>query len=368
MKVLQYLPSLGYGGVERVVLNYAHALKVRGYTFDYITHGGVEDFHDEIAESGSRIFYLPPMHEVGPRRYRANLAKAHPESYEIVHVHTGHLTGVYGGMVRLLGQRSIVAHAHATRSVNPHHSAAMPVLRRLAVANSLIRLACGREAGDFCFGPGNYRILPNGLDFDQVTRAASCSKKPLQEELGLPVGGLLVGHVGRFTAEKNHSFAMKAFSALHVERPDARLLLVGDGPLQAEMQSFAQAQGLQGMVRFLGARDDVYALMHQFDVLLLPSLFEGLPVVVIEAQAAGTPCVVSDLVDHDVDLGLDLVRFVSLDSPYDWARAILQFAGDRANRPPRDAILERLRATGYEIHESAELLAQCYREALAMRA
>ena len=177
-------------------------------------------------------------------------------------------------------------------------------------------------------------------------------------------GCFVVGHVGHFEREKNHAFLLKAFSHLAAERADARLLLVGDGSLRPEIESAAASLGLSGRVVFTGRRADTAALYQAMDVFVMPSLFEGLPVVGMEAQASGLPCVFSTGVTEEVLLRPDSCR-ISLEQPDEAWAAVLKDA-DR-NLPDRAQAAAQVRAAGYDIRQETLRLQQLYTGLIAKR-
>lgn len=184
-------------------------------------------------------------------------------------------------------------------------------------------------------------------------------RKSLCDDLNIPLRSLLIGHVGNFREPKNHSFLLDLFTALSAKRPDARLILVGDGPLRPAVEAEVLARKLVSNVHFLGTRRDVPRLLGSLDVVVLPSLWEGIPVSIIEAQACGTPCVVSDVVPLEVDVGLGLVHFTSLSSGIaSWIQAVL--AQEGRQRPSWISRRKALEDSGYDIRRVARRLAQAY--------
>lgn len=360
LRVLQVLPTLGYGGVARVVLNYRRQLEGRGFTFDFVTHGGVEDFHEELIRTGSRVFYLRPIHEVGIRRYVLSLREVQPASYDVVHIHTGHVTGVYALFLRILGQSNLVLHAHATVSVNPRHRIAMPLLRLLALTTARTRLACGVGAGDYCFGRGHYQVVPNGTDLAEIESVTDADVRRLRDELTLSSDDLVIGHIARFTPEKNQRFTLEVLECLRARRQHVRLVFAGDGPLRSQVEMLASTRGLRSDVLFLGNRSDVLVLMKCIDVVVLPSLFEGLPMTIVEAQASCRPSVVSDVVDRGVDVGLGLVEFAALGSAEEWAAAVIRAAESMSARQTCGEVRERIIQAGYDVSYASDLVAECY--------
>ncbi|MEM2591902.1 MAG: glycosyltransferase [Thermofilaceae archaeon] len=186
-------------------------------------------------------------------------------------------------------------------------------------------------------------------------------KKASRVRLGLPEEGLLIGHVGRFDVQKNHRFLIEVFEALASRLPDARLILVGDGPLRPEIQKLVTSKGLQDRVLFLGVRTDVPEIMGCLDLFLFPSLWEGLGIVLLEAQAAGLPCVVSDVIPEEADLGIGLICRVNLKAPMDvWIDNTQRFLHNCPSRPDSEVRLCALRLAGYDIATSVSYLEGIY--------
>lgn len=220
------------------------------------------------------------------------------------------------------------------------------------------RLACSRLAGDWLFGKGaDYTIMRNAVDLS-VFSPNSEDRARERELLGVADGQLLVGHIGRFMEQKNHIFLLEIFKELLELRPGSVLALVGDGPLLNCIHEKACELGLDGSVLFLGTRVDVPSLYRAFDVFCLPSLYEGLPMVGIECQAAQTPILASDTVTAEA-AATSLMEFESLDSdPGVWARKLLRMVG----KHPSGCDLELIR--DYDISSAASKLLIFYRSAM----
>ena len=189
--------------------------------------------------------------------------------------------------------------------------------------------ACGEKAGRWmygnrCFNAGRVHVMPNAIDtkkyeFDQDARVR------LRNELNIPQNAFVVGHVGRFMYQKNHPFLLQVFKEVLRLRENAFLLLVGEGELQETIRQSTREQGLEDKVIFTGARQDVSKLYSAMDVFCLPSFYEGLPVVALEAQANGLPCVFSDRMTEEILLTSKAVQ-LALDDPERWARTVLAFS------------------------------------------
>ena len=226
-----------------------------------------------------------------------------------------------------------------------------------------VYLACSDRAGEWMFGSrqmkaGRVTVLPNGIPlrgfaFNQETRQRVRAEWQVRESV------LVVGHIGRFTAQKNHDLLLDIFAELHRERPDSILVLAGIGELQDASRQKATELGLEGAVRFLGFRSDVARLLQGMDVFAMPSLYEGFPVTGVEAQATGLPCVFSDTITREAKI-LEAVEYLPLDAPLrQWVDSILRLAGSIQ----RAACYEELARKGYDVNTMAERLMSIYHAA-----
>lgn len=360
IKVLHIVPDLAYGGVEKVILNYYEYLDHEKFAFDFVTHGNVYDYHKEIIDSGCRIFYFQSMGKIGYREYKKQAEKHIPfDQYDIIHIHVGHLTGVYASIFKKLGKCKIICHAHTTMCVNRWHKVFMPFFRLLSVMYSDALIACGKAAGKYCFGKARLFLIPNGLNFDLFRNVTNEDVDRLKAEFGIKSNTLVVGHIGHFSKQKNHSFLVKIIHDYVRQNNNVKFVLVGDGPERVCIESAIKANGDGAYVAFAGVRKDIVALMKMFDVFVLPSLFEGLPVVGVEAQAAGTPCVFSDTIDTAVCISKGYCEFIPIDKGSDrWVKAINRAStcGRNTNEDAYDALCEN----GYEIKAGASKLVEVY--------
>ena len=223
-----------------------------------------------------------------------------------------------------------------------------------------VYLACSDRAGEWMFGSrqtkaGNVTVLPNGIPLREFAFSREVRQR-VRAEWQVGESTLVVGHVGRFTAQKNHGLLLGIFAELHREKPDSILVLAGIGEFQDASRRKVKALGLEGAVRFLDFRSDVARLLQGMDVFVMPSLYEGFPVTGVEAQATGLPCVFSDTITREAKI-LEAVEYLSLDAPLGkWADAILCLAG--ATR--RDACYEELTRKGYDVNTMARRLMKIY--------
>ncbi len=222
-----------------------------------------------------------------------------------------------------------------------------------------VRLACGRDAGKWLFGDNNFAIIPNGKNVCDFTFDAN-ARKMARERLAIPQNAVAIGHVGRFNEQKNHAKLLEVFRELRNRSTKYKLVLIGDGGLLPETRELASKLGIGSSVLFLGRRSDVPFLLNALDCMILPSLYEGFPNVVLEWQINGLPCIVSDSVTRECAV-TPLVRFVSLSEPASAWAAYVEEAFSQSNRR-----LDSRRATrdvseaGYDIKKNAAMLREFY--------
>nr|WP_228530791.1 MULTISPECIES: glycosyltransferase [Myxococcaceae] len=354
-------------GAETWLMHMARGLDPARVRMDFLVHAGRPGAYDaELQRLGCRVL-SSPLTRAGLPRYVLRLWRLlRRERYDVVHSHVHLFSGVTLLVARAAGVPVRLAHSHTDASAveegaSPLRRAYRSLMRALVRREATGGLACSAPAGRDLFGAGwgrdpRWRTLYCGIGLGAFEGA--CDARALRASLGLAPDELVLGHVGRFIPLKNHAFVVEVARELARLHPRVRLLLVGEGPLQAEVQRQVEASGLGPRTLFLRARPDVPALMRgAMDVLLLPSEREGLPLVGLEAQAAGLPLLVSDAVTPEVAVVPGLVRFLPLARPAaDWAAEALALA----QRPrPADA-LARLRQSPFTLEASRAGLEQAY--------
>ena len=322
----------------------------------------------EVEALGSRVFRLAESPR-RPWRYLPslrNLLLTHGP-YHVVHSHVHHFSGLVLREARRAGVPVRVAHSHLdTRSLDT----AAPLGRRLYYTlmrhwirrHATVGLAASGLAAEALYGPRwrddrRWHVLFCGVDLAAFSKPRE--RGDARARLGLPPDVFVVGHVGRFDRQKNHGFLMDIAGALFAADPGVRLLLIGDGGLRPAIERKARAMGIADRVLTTGVRGDVPDLMTSaMDCFVFPSLYEGLGLAVVEAQAAGLPCIVADTVPREADVIPGLVTRLSLSEPASrWARAIL--AARNRGLPPADAI-NLIRASPFSIEASTRHLLEIY--------
>ena len=323
------------GGVESVVMNYYRHIDRDKVQFHFLCdEDSVAIPYDEIQALGGKVTLIPPYQRV--LRYHRELKKVLKEGhYPIVHSHINTLSVFSLFAAKCAGVPVRIAHSHSTTSPKEFkRNIAKLLLRPFAKVFATQYFACSEHAGRWLFGnrafdKGQVTVLNNAIDLEKF-KPDEASRAAKRRALKIADGTLVLGHVGRFMPQKNHTFLMDVFAKVHAQRPDSVLLLVGQGPLEGEIKAKAARLGLADAVIFAGQRDDVNELYRAMDVLLLPSLYEGLGMVLIEAQASGCRALASENVPA-VAKATDLLTFIPLTDGTDaWAAAVLRQA--TANR------------------------------------
>lgn len=351
-RILQVVTYMGRGGIETMLMNYYRRMDREKIQFDFLVHRDFRaDFDDEIEALGGRIYRVPPMNPASGSYRRALAEFFRTHKYRVVHCHLNYMSGVVLAAAKKAGVRIRIAHAHTANMAPGWKQAVRRLCKYLIPATATHRFACSTEAGRAIFGRQDFSILANAIDAaafapDDAIRAE------VRAELGLGEA-FTVMHVGRMIYAKNHEFLLDAFSELLRTDPGAKLVLVGDGELRGEIEAKAAALP-EGSVLLLGTRTDIPRLLQAADVFAFPSRFEGMPVTMVEAQAASLPCVKSDAITGEC-IVTDLVTSLPIDDPKPWAQAILA-----AKDTPRRDRLADIQASGYDITAAADKLTRFY--------
>lgn len=324
IRVLQCVNNMQRAGLETMLMNYYRAIDRTKIQFDFLMHRPERsDYDDEIESLGGRIFRAPRLY---PQNYPAYFSymkgffRENPE-YQIVHSHIDAMSYFPLLAAKKEGVPIRIAHSHSA-SIDRDLKYPLKQLFRFQiprVATSF--LACGKEAGRFLFRGKPFGVIPNAIETE---RFCFCETVRRQERSEFALGKeFVVGHVGRFNYPKNHDFLTEIFAAILQKDPEAILLLIGTGEKEQAIREKVDSLGISRNVRFLGNRSDVAQLYQAMDAFVLPSLFEGIPLVGVEAQFAGLPCIFSDRVPEEVAF-TDNCRFLDLNLPAEaWADKIL---------------------------------------------
>lgn len=353
VRILHVVVNMNRGGAETLLMNLYRNIDRTKVQFDFLTcKPGAYDA--EIAELGGTLHRIPYITDVGHAGYIKALDHffaSHPE-YAVVHSHMDKMSGYALRSAKRAHVPVRIAHSHNTSSEGGFAAKAYKWVAGQYIKRSATHfLACSSKAAQWLFADrGNQTpILKNGIECDKFAFSLKL-RGDIRGELGIPENTFVIGHVGRFAHQKNHSFLIDMFAQLSKNKPDTVLFLVGDGPLRADIEERVRDLNLTNKIKFLGIRSDIHQLLQAFDIFVFPSLHEGLPVSLIEAQAAGLPCVISDVISPEADMGIDLVRYVPLSDKQRWVDEIKTVADQKL---PRHITAASLADKGYDIRNTA---------------
>ncbi len=368
IRVAQVLGKMNGGGVEQMAMNYFRAIDREKVQFDfYIFKGSTKVPVEEIKALGGRLFVLPTLKH--PFRYMKVLKKLFEENgYDIVHCHLGTLSGFALKAAKKAGVRVRILHnLSASGGGEWLRNLAKLLLKPFAKRYATEYLACSELSARWMYGAVPVcslneeappvkvaRLTRNAVDADKF-RFDEEKRRALREELKISPDTLVFGHIGRFCPQKNQSFLISIFREIVAQHEDSLLIMDGNGKDRFHIQACVMAAQLTDKVIFTDHRYEPHQLYSAFDCFLLPSNYEGLPVVGVEAQAAGLYCLFSDKVTRETKL-TDSVQFLSLKTPpEDWACAAICCAGLRNEKGA-----EQVAQAGYEITQAAKELEQYY--------
>ncbi len=328
IRIAQVIGKWIGGGVEAVVMNYYRHIDKSKIQFDFICDEDSTNIpYEEIEKLGGKVILIPPYQKLF--RYHRELKRVLKEgNYKIVHSHINTLSvfSLFAAKCAKVPVR--IAHSHSTTNKKEKKKNLMKqVLKPFSKLFATDYMCCSELAGRWLFGDklyneGKIYLLNNAIDLKKFEYNEKI-REEVRKELNIAEETFIMGHIGRFVEQKNHSFLIDIFYEIQKERQNAVLMLVGQGPLQEEYKAKVEQQGLKDNVLFLGQRNDAARLYQAIDVFVLPSLYEGLPVVGVEAQAAGVLCVFSDDMTKETKV-LESTIFNTLNqSASEWAKTIL---------------------------------------------
>lgn len=369
LRILHVVGRMNRAGIQTWLMHVLRNVDRHQYQMDFLVHTPEPGEYDsEIRALGSRLIVCDSPYKpwLFARQMRRALRMYGP--YDIVHSHLHHFSGNVLWLARLSGVQQRIAHSHSDTSLADSNASMarrwyLRLMHWLISQHATLGLAGSRKAASALFGPrwealGSCRVLYYGIDLMPYHQLTGPSEA--REELEIPQNAFVVGHVGRFAEPKNHMFLIKIARALTLRHPSARLLLVGDGPLRSAIEAEVATAGLQDRVIFTGVRADVPRLLGAMDVFVLPSLWEGLPLVGIEAQASGRSVVMSDRVTHEVDIVPGLVQHLSLNQPVDdWVMALTR-GKEQSQTTDHRAALAAVEHSPFSIRTSVGALLRYY--------
>lgn len=365
IRILHVIGIMNRGGAETMIMNLYRHIDRTKIQFDFVENSFEPAvFDEEILSLGGRIYRCP--HYNGKNHFAYvkwwnAFFQEHRDEYPIVHGHLGSTAAIYLSIAKKHGAYSI-AHSHSASFNMKYYVFTYPTR---FIADYFF--ACSEAAGISRYGKrvgmdkARCAVLPNAIDLEQYGYNEQI-RHEMRKQLCLKDVSFVLGHVGRFVDAKNHLFLIDIFEAVHRRRPDSSLLLVGDGALRPQIEAHIAQKGLEDHVILTGVQSDTWKYYQAMDAFVMPSLYEGLPVSMVEAQTAGLSCFVSSGVPRESAL-TGLVQFLPLsDGAEKWGEQILQHIGSE-----RRSMRKEIEEAGYDIQMSSRWLEQYYMEVVTKR-
>lgn len=356
IRILQCVNDMHRAGLETMLMNYYRNIDRNKIQFDFLTHRpNRSDYDDEIESLGGRIYYAPRLYPQNYPKYfkwMKQFFKEHPE-YKIVHSHIDAMSYLPLKAAKDANIPVRIAHSHNTSIDKDFKYLLKQYFRAKITSVATDYCACGEEAGKFLFGNKDFTFIPNAIEVDQFLFNEELRKKK-RLDLGIK-DEFVVGHVGRLSYQKNHKLLIEIFNRFLEVEPNSLLILVGVGEKKDEIKKQIHKLGIDSKVKFLGNRNDVNELYQAMDVFVMPSFFEGVPVVGIEAQFSDLPCIFSDKVPVEVKFN-PKTKFVGLnDSLDEWVKSIRETTIEL-----RNTNAEYLKNSEYDITVAHSILENYY--------
>lgn len=356
IKVAMLTSHFDITGIGTVMMNYCIALNKEKYDLTIIAGKPIADkYKNECKEYGIHLIALPSRHEESKRHYIALWKALKAGNYDIVHDHgNSSMMAVELTIAKLAGVKNRIAHSHNSTCPNMRiHRLLNPYFRTVYTK----ALACGQLAGNWLFGKDNFEVLPNGFRTENFAFSKE-NRNAIRSELGVE-DQLLIGHIGRINDQKNQEYLLDIFKDVAAMKIDATLLIVGTGPDEEKIKARVQKHSYKDRIIVYGETNNPTAFYSAMDVFVFPSRYEGLPVVLLEAQISGLPCIVSDKITREVDLGD--INWQSIDDdPKQWADALLSIEqrSEEERTAYRKKYIEEIQQ--YDITRSVKQLDRIY--------
>lgn len=361
VRILHVVGAMNRGGTETMLMNIYRNIDHEHVQFDFISYSKEEAHYDEeIKKMGGKIIRLTKTTSV--KQIYHVIKQNGP--YIAVHGHTLFHCGLASVAAKVAGIKVRISHAHTVADDSDRYlrKTYINLMRVMINSFSTHLLACSKGAGQYLFGEknlekSNYAYFPNVIDYEKFISTSQIEMKKFKVEEGLG-NHFVLGHIGTFKEVKNHLFLLKIMEKMS-KHPSSKLILVGDGELRKPLQTEVEKMGLVDRVRFVGVREDVATILSSMDVFIFPSLSEGLGLVLLEAQASGIPCIVSEAIQPEADLNIGLVTRLKLAvGPQVWADKAIELVSKKeydANK-----IITGFEENGYSIKKGISKLMHIY--------
>lgn len=355
VRVLHVLNGLGHGGAESFIMNVYRKIDRDKVQFDFLLRSDKnrEDLIEEIENYGGKIYIVSPFSQQIIKNYKDTKMFFKKYKYDVIHVHANSL--FYLLPLKLAKKYKIpcrIMHSHNTQALHPIVTMIHKLNKHRIYKLATNYIACGQSAGRWMFHR-NYKLISNAIDLDKFKYNEKV-RNHIRKQLHIE-NNFVVGHIGRFTKQKNHKMLIHIFKEIHQLNESAKLLLVGDGELFKDIQSLVSHYKLDNSVIFLGGQEHIADLLQAMDVFIFPSLYEGVPITLLEVQANGLPSVISDQISKEVIVGKNIKVKSLLEKPEQWAKDVLTFQVKRD-----EDTYDLLKKSKYNIENTVKILENMY--------
>lgn len=360
-RILQIVPNMQAGGLEAFIMNLYRDIDKSKIQFDFLVHYNERKFFDdEIEMLGGKIYRFSLRDDNRLIKYIHDLNqfyKNHSE-YNIIHCHMSSIGFINFLIAKRNGIKVRIAHSHNTNTEKTIKGFIKSLLIKPLKYISTHNFACSSEAGEYLYRKKKYEVIPNSIDLEKFKFNENV-RKIYREKLNINEK-LVIGHIGRFEKQKNHKYILDVFKAVHDIKENAFLLLAGSGSLLEKMVDYSKQLGIYDNILFLGVIDNAHEFYQALDVFILPSLFEGLPVVGVEAQVSGVRCLFADNISKEILIS-DYSQFLPIDRENidDWKEQILI-----SKSYDRTKVFEQIKNTKYNSKTTAKWLERFYLQVL----
>lgn len=369
-KVLHVVGGMNKGGTETMLMNIYRKINRDRIQFDFLYFTDEETYYDkEIIELGGEIIRISKIKLIHILDFISNISQVINSNgpYKVVHAHTLFNCGL---AVKAAEKSNIdirISHAHTTLDNENGilRKLYIKIMRNMILKYSTNLLSCSNLAGKYLFGEDimksyKYDILPNLISYENIVNVDKDKVYQFKRINGLNNDNLILGNIGTLKEAKNQQFLLDIVYKLKEKNKNVKLLLVGSGPLEENLREKCEKLGIENEVIFTGTRDDIDVILNSMDVFVFPSTFEGLGLVLLEAQAAGLPCVVSEAIQPEADLQLGLFSKLNLDDGAEsWANKIIEVYGKKEN--DKQKILDAFDKQGYSTEKCISKLLSIYK-------
>lgn len=360
MRVLEVIGSLDRGGAETFLVNVFSNINRNKYKFDFLVFQNKKyDYEDTIKKNGGNIIYIESPKNIGIIKFIKKLKNiCIKNKYDVVHAHTLFNCGPCMFAAYLAGVKKRISHSHNTRYTEKNISFKKKIY--YFISKIMINIfstdyvACGKEAGNFLYYKNKkVVVVKNGIKIEKFIFDSN-KRKELREKLKISENEIVIGHVGRLNFQKNHKYLIDVFNKLCKENDNYKLVLVGDGELKSYIDSELIKNKLENKVIMTGSIENVNEFYNVFDIFVFPSLFEGLPYTLIEAQCNGLPIISSDKVSRECNISKKIVFLDLNPNVSEWIRIINKENSKRYNA------IDDVINNGYSIDDTIKIIEKIY--------